>query len=202
MTSLVYCKEIHLKLRPSLVRIHKTIITLHETIGNFLNWKGLISDDSSLERLFFQEESYKKRYERIFFLKNTSDAVAKGLPQEDNNKFERRQNEYVPTNELPEDLSLQTDSGKPNIVFTYKSLAHFNELSHAVRKKTRKTLMNFYQDQSYPSLRTKKVAKLGKDVYRCYIDHYNRVHLEILEGDTPSVLVRAIGGHRLDGIGD
>ena len=86
--------------------------------------------------------------------------------------------------------------------FTFKSLQEYAELPKEVRAKVPKAILNYIRNPGHPRLKVKKVSKLGPNVYRFRIDPKYRIHLEKKGEKKSSLIIRAIGGHRLEGIGD
>jgi mRNA-degrading endonuclease RelE of RelBE toxin-antitoxin system len=167
----------------------------------FLENKGFTGNESELNNLFLYENFCKTKYENLFFLSNISDAKKKGLPEEETEEWERKKNSYIPENNLPREFEEFSCSDKPDIVFSFKSLAQFNELPKEVKSKVPKTLIEYILNPRISGLRTKKINKNGETMIRCRIDQTYRIHFNPLDSKKSKLIIREIGPHKLEGIG-
>jgi len=175
--------------------------SLLESIGSFLEAKGLSGDESELNNLFSFEGFFKTRYEKLFFLKKISDAKKKGLPEEEVSEQERKEDEFVPLQKIPLELKELSGLGKPNVVFSFKTLSQFNELPKRVKFKVPKTLVKYIRNPRDPGLGVEKLKINGETVIRCRIDQTYRIHFDPVDLKESRLIIRAIGPHKLEGIG-
>jgi len=175
--------------------------SLLESIGSFLEFKGLMGDESELTNLFRYEDFFKTRYEKLLFLSDISDVRKKGLPKEEISEQERKKDDFVPTQNNPLEFKELSVSGKPDIVFSFKTLGQFNELPKKVKTKVPKTIVKYIKNPKDPGLGTEKFTKNGETLIRCRIDLKYRIHFDPVDSKESKLIIRAIGPHKLEGVG-
>jgi len=175
--------------------------SLLESIGGFLEEKGFSGDESELNSLFLHEDFFKTRYEKLFFLSDVSDVKKKGLPEEEVSEYERKQDDFMPCQRIPLEFKEFSGPGKPDLVFSFRALRQFNELPGEVKFKVPGTLVNYIMNPRSPGLGAEKIKIKGEPVIRCRIDRAYRIHFNPLDSKEAKIVIRAIGPHKLEGIG-
>jgi mRNA-degrading endonuclease RelE of RelBE toxin-antitoxin system len=167
-------------------------------IGNFLATAGLVSDPETICKILFAQGEFKTPYERLYFLEKPEYVARLGLPEEDDQSSRVDESRQVPVTEKPSEIVDMDRRHGIDITFSYKVLGEWGELPDEVRKKVLRILTQFILNPGDPGAKAEKLTKDGKPIYRLRIDKAYRMHLE---KEKNVLVLRAIGAHRLEGIG-
>ena len=167
-------------------------------IGSFLATTGLVSEQERVMEVLLERGKHQTPYENIYFISRPEDAAQLGLPIEEERVSVVNEDKKVPLRDKPlEIIDLDKRHGV-DIRFSYRVLGEWKELPDEVRKKVLRILMQFILDTGNQGARAEKLVKDGVTIYRLRIDRTYRMHLERRNN---ILIIRAIGAHRLEGIG-
>ena len=88
------------------------------------------------------------------------------------------------------------------VVFQLKVVEKMAELPKKIRNKIPKVIIQVIKNPGNPGLGYEESVVGKHKIIRCRIDLKHRIHFEPLEKNAKRLIVRDIGGHRLEGIGD
>lgn len=172
--------------------------SLLESLGSFLRHKGFQADSSELHTILNHNCRYLSEYETIYFVEDIAMASSMGLPVETADEQDILKDAGVPAQEKPAELASLSNI---ETIFSYRVLQQFAELPKNIKSKVPSTLTRLSKNPDHPGLRLEKISNANETFYRCRIDQKYRIHLNFSGSDPVKLTIRAIGGHRLEGIG-
>ena len=168
------------------------------SIGEFLAKAGMVLSDSELDRIICQENVFQTRHENIYFQKKDD------LLQSPDYLTSLSKTRYssLEVREAKADYQARSKFHGFEVVFQLKVVEKMAELPKKIRNKIPKVIIQVIKNPGNPGLGYEESVVGKHKIIRCRIDLKHRIHFEPLEKNAKRLIVRDIGGHRLEGIGD
>lgn len=167
-------------------------------LGNFLNKAGLLLNKKDLEDILNDENGYKTKYERIVFATDLAKARKMGLLEEESIK--KQEQKIVPFKKQPLELKEISTSTNVDFVLNFRVVEQILELPKHIQAKLYETITIYIKNQKHPSLGAEIIDKNGERFIRCRISDFYRVHFKPFDSKKSQLVIRAVGGHKLEGI--